>query len=141
MRMSKQILGLLVALITVLPVASAQEQWGEGEVEDAVVVIEKERKITLPFASRRFEKVPPLPSATKDYNLSYTLRPIPFSSQPIQPRMRVLTIKQENLSRINGNFVKAGFGNYLTPYLDANIGNGRNAESSYGVKATHLSSG
>ena len=46
----------------------AQENWGEGEVEDAVVVVEKERKITLPFASRRFEKVPPL--QPQEQNLS-----------------------------------------------------------------------
>ena len=49
----------LVSFVMLIPVWTvAQERNETGEIEEAEIVIRKDRKITLPAAIRNFEKIP-----------------------------------------------------------------------------------
>jgi hypothetical protein len=74
-------------------------------------------------------------------DFSYLINPIQiptrFTVEPITPaRMR-----GEPLTKLYNGFVKAGLGNYTTPYAEAFYNSLRSNEYAYGVHLKHLSSG
>ncbi len=121
--------------------AFAQEDWEDqtGDIEDAEVVIEKNVKIVLPFASRNFEKIAPLPLPTAP-TLTYGYQPIGIRISALNPVMRVRTLQDPEIAKLYGNYAKAGFGNFGTPYLEAVLNSKRNKNASFGASIYHLSS-
>src|SRR5690554_1059682 len=108
---------ILFVLSFMVGQATAQNWEDNGaEIEDVRVVIEKDRTIELPAASRNYEKVPPLPAPGKEKPMEYEFKDYNFVLKPLDPRIRVLTIQDEKLNKFYGNYVKAGLGNYATPY-------------------------
>ena len=119
----------------------AQENWdGTGEIEEAEVIIQKDRNIILPNALRIFEKVPDFSQPTGILGLSYTFKPLGFKPVAIPSRVRPLTIKTERLPSLKDNNIKVGYGNYMTPFLEANLGTGRNDQYLYNLFLHHRSS-
>ncbi|MGK7393657.1 MAG: hypothetical protein ACNS62_03755 [Candidatus Cyclobacteriaceae bacterium M3_2C_046] len=119
-----------------------QGQWqDDGEIEDAQVIIEKDRKIELPQINRNFERIPPLPvqGAGMD-NLNYEFQNYQLKLQGEAPDIRVFTIKEDPLPKFYGNYIKAGLGNYITPYLEIYTYNKRSDEYLLGAHFNHLSS-
>ncbi len=118
------------------------QDWEDNaaELDDAQVIIEKDRKIELPAASRSYEKVPPSPIEAPGQSLQYDFQNFNYSLQPLDPKIRVLTIQDEKLKKFYGNYVKAGFGNYLTPYLEGFFNNKRNDRYAIGAHVKLLSS-
>ncbi|MEJ8755374.1 hypothetical protein WG947_00075 [Pontibacter sp. H259] len=123
---------------------SAQAQnngWGEGaKLEDAEVVVEKNRVIELPSAARNFEKFKVEPPAVVDRAVKYRFEDYRLPEQDIELQMRVLTIKQDELTKLYGNYLKAGLGNYGTLYLKGFFHNKRSENSSFGANVSHVSS-
>jgi hypothetical protein len=135
----------LISTFAVLLICSiqtlAQSTWGEdGEIEDAEILIEKDRKIELPPALRNFEKVSPPPVQPVKTNLEYDFKPFKVNFSDFDPRIRVLTIKDETIPKLYGNYLKGGIANYGTPYLEGYFNNKRNKDYSYGARFRHLSS-
>ncbi|HEX9648987.1 MAG TPA: hypothetical protein VGA21_00385 [Cyclobacteriaceae bacterium] len=118
------------------------QTWEEqpGEIEEAEVVIEKNIKIVLPFAARNFEKIPPQPVSIRPGALTYSFASFLPVIQPINPRLRVVTISDEEISKLYGGYLKAGFGNYTSPLLNAYIFTKRNEKFSLGAFGNYLSS-
>ena len=115
--------------------------WGEGaKLEDAEVVVEKNRVIELPQAARNFEKFRIPPPETGDRNVRYRFSDYRLPSQDINLQMKVLTIKQDELTKLYGNYLKAGFGNYGTLYLKGYFHNKRSNTTNYGADVSHISS-
>ena len=112
----------------------------EGEIDDTEVVIEKDREIELPEASRQFERVPPADVQAPKVDVAYQFEEVTPQLPTIDPKIRVLKIKEPPLDKLYGNYVKVGFGNFLTPYVDFFANNTRNDEYAYGVHVEHLSS-
>ncbi|MGC4022952.1 MAG: hypothetical protein QM734_13915 [Cyclobacteriaceae bacterium] len=50
-----------------------------------------------------------------------------------------MKLKTENISKIYGNYISAGFGNYFSPYAEAYATSKRNKNKYYGVKFFHRS--
>lgn len=119
----------------------ALAQWEEGEIEAVEIEIVKEKQIVLPKANRNFEKVPPRPSEPIKPEITYQFTNLRIATPDFTPSIRPLRLKQEEISKIYGNYVSAGFGNYVSPYLDAYITNKRDKEKFYGVKLYHHSFG
>lgn len=118
----------------------AQENWdGTGEIEDAQVIIEKDRRIALPPASRNYEKVPALPRE-KEESGSFRFKNFTYELKPLDPKIRILTIQEDPLPKLYGNYIKGGFGNYVTPYLEGFFTSKRNEKYSGGLHFKHLSS-
>jgi len=119
----------------------AQSQWDEeGEIKDSEIIIEKNRKIELGVANRNFEKVPPLPETSQRSQLSYKFSDFEFNTKSIDPAIRVLTLQDDKLTKLYGNYLKAGFGNYGSPYLEAFLNSKRDKNYAYGLHYKHLSS-
>ena len=56
---------LVLGLSFTVAIAMAQDTGGQaGDLEDVEIEIVKERQITLPQATRNFEKIPPRPAET-----------------------------------------------------------------------------
>lgn len=129
-------LGIYVPLL-----AQQDPNWEEeGEIEEAEVVIEKSREIELPRANRKFERVPPLPVQEPSINIEYRFVEVLPKLGSLKPPIRVLKVKEPPLPKLYPNYVKAGFGNYLTPYLEVYANSARSEDYSYGVHFRHLSS-
>jgi hypothetical protein len=139
--MKKPIIILLFIMAGSLPLL-AQTQWGETrELEDANVVIEKDRIIELPRASRKFEQAPPFPVKTLgNENLAYDFKNLDLRLSTVDPQIRVFTIKEDPLDKLYGNYLKLGLGNYVTTYAELFSSNKRNDKYSTGFHFKHLSS-
>ncbi|UII19206.1 TonB-dependent receptor [Fulvivirga ligni] len=140
--MNKKLIYIVFFFCLVSMGAYAQDGWGEesGEIEDVEINIIKDLQITLPKANRNFEKIPPLTTDDKPANLQYFFSNLNFALPDIDVKMRPLRIKDESLNKLYGNYVKAGFGNYATPYLEAYLNNKRSKEYSYGAHFNYLNS-
>ena len=72
--------------------------------------------------------------------LSYYLRPVKFNSWFVPNVIAPATIRGEKQKQLFRNYLKAGIGNYNTPYLEFAATNLRSDDYSFGVHLKHLSS-
>ncbi len=133
---------IFIGVLTLLApiVVYAQEETG-GEIENVEIEIVKEKQITMPKASRNFEKVPPRPADPLAPAMTYDFKTLTFTAPDYNPVVKPLRLKDETLSKIYGNYVSAGFGNFNSPFLRGSISSKRNAEKAYGVDFFHHSFG
>jgi hypothetical protein len=121
--------------------SSKAQVWGDGEIESVEIEIVKDREITVPKASRNFSKIPPRPFEAITPPISYQFRNITFQAPDLNPAIRPLRLKQEELSKIYGNHIKIGYGNYASPLFDATFNNKRDKQKHYGARLNHHSFG
>lgn len=138
MRSLKNIFSLLIVLPAFLGAVPAFGQ-GEGEIEKVEIEIVKERQIVLPQATRNFEKVPPRPVEPIKPEITYQFKELSFRTPDFNPSIRPLRLKDQLLSKIYGNYISAGFGNYSSPYAEAYVTNKRDKSKFYGAKFFHRS--
>ncbi|OJW69369.1 MAG: hypothetical protein BGO68_02905 [Candidatus Amoebophilus sp. 36-38] len=114
----------------------------QGSIEEAEFIIQKERKNELPESTRLFKKAPlPLPIEKSSIKLQYDLYDMQPSFQPLEHKVKILRAKQDMISRLYGNYLKLGHGNYYMPYIAAFLDNTRNDKYAYGLHLSHLSEG
>lgn len=133
----------LFLLIGIIPVVAQEEDYikDEGEIVEGEFLINKELEITLPSAQRIFQKVSPDEVDAKETEpLQYSFKKYTPQLNDIRTRLRVLKLKDEKITSKPGSFLKVGFGNYMTPYLDAALNSGVNKTGNYGIKLSHISS-
>jgi len=112
----------------------------EGEIDDAEVVIEKDREITLPTASRRYEPIPPVEISRPTTSINYRFQEVVPTLPSLNPQVRPLKIKPPPLDKLYGNYAKLGFGNFLSPYAELFANSTRNNDYGFGVHLLHESS-
>lgn len=123
------------------PVVLAQiDRDQNGEISDEEVIIIKEKELKLPEAARNFEKItipvkPPTPQPQR-----YSFQEFKANLQPIEPRMSVARLPQDELQKLYGTYLKGGLGNYATTYLEAFHNSKRTNDYAYGVHFKHLAS-
>ena len=137
--------GIIIAFLflfslTGLVKAQSDDWEDDSKIDDKEIVIEKDKKIELPIANKNYEKIPQLPPSHK-----YTVKPYKLSNysmvySPVNPGIRVLKIKDEKLNKLYGNYIKAGYGNFGTPLLEAFVSNKRNEDYLVGARFNHFSS-
>lgn len=140
----KRCLLVVVSLIAMVGhTAFAQdEQWErDGEIGDVEIEIVRERQIVLPRANRNFEKVPPRPAEPITPEITYEFKNLNFNAPDYQSNPRPLRLKQEDISKIYGNYISAGFGNFSSPYLNAWINTKRDKSRFLGAHLFHRSFG
>jgi hypothetical protein len=93
----------------------------------------KDRQIVLPHANRNFEKVPPRPYEPIKPAITYEFKSFRFSTPDYNPAVRPLRLKQEELSKIYGNYLSGGFGNYASYLLEGSITTKRDKNRFLGV--------
>jgi hypothetical protein len=114
----------------------------QTDLEDQTIVITKDKKIEFAEMNRNFEKILYTPKDEKQPEQVYSYEDghlLPLVEY--NPRMRVVGIRQDTtLSKLYGNYVKAGLGNYGTTYLEAWTNNKRADKLQYGAHFKHLAS-
>ena len=129
---------------TVVLGAQAQTQSGKGKargtIQDAEIEIVKDRVNTLPEATRNFEKIRLAPPPAPSRQVTYTYPDFRLPPTRLAPSVQVLTIAQEELTPLTGNYLKLGLGNYGTIYGRAHLHSTRNDQYSYGLDLRHQSS-
>jgi hypothetical protein len=111
-----------------------------GTIEEAEVEVVKERENQLPEAARNYDKVV-LPAPPKaDRAVRYTFPDFRLPSQNLTPSVRVLTIKQEELAPLQGNYARIGVGNYASLFGEAHAHTTRSEDHALGLDLRHLSS-
>jgi hypothetical protein len=123
--------------------AYAQEPaktWTDGEIENVEIEIVKEREITLPGADRNFEKIPPRPSEPIKPPITYDFKPFSFKAPQLNPQIRPLKLKQESKRKMYGGFLRLGYGNYVSPLLEAYYNTTRDKNKLVGAHLYHTSS-
>jgi len=136
----KYIIALAITLLSTT--LMAQEDWElpSGEIEDAEVVIEKSKEITLPMAARRFGTIPLETVERPNESFSYQIVDPDFELEKVIFKVRPKTVKQEALQKFYAGTVNLGFGNYITPYIKADLATKRSDEYAFNINARHLSS-
>jgi hypothetical protein len=112
-------------------------QSNQGNLEDIEVVIRKDKDITLPRANRNYQKISeiPQPEIKPSGELSFGDHNIGLS--PLDPSIRINKLKDEPLSKLYGNYVRGGFGNYANTYLEAFVGNKREDKGYFNIHGLH----
>ncbi|MEN8248518.1 MAG: hypothetical protein ABFS32_06270, partial [Bacteroidota bacterium] len=141
--MNRYIYYIIVLLIT-LPLAGlAQDDWEKpaGGIEDAKVVIEKDKVISLRPVSRRFKSIQfEMPEAVP-VKLNYQLPDANDSLPKLQVIVRPKTMKDQALDKLYSLNGKVGYGNYRSPFILLNAGTKRNDEYMLDAYFNHYSSG
>jgi translation initiation factor 1 len=131
-------------LFILLPaVVFAQDDWEKpaGGIEDARVVIEKEKVINLRPVSRRFKSIQfEVPKAVP-ITLNYQLPEVNAKLPSLQVIVRPKTMKTPPLDKLFSFNGKLGYGNYRTPLVLLNIGTKRSDEYMLDAYLNHISSG
>lgn len=135
----------VLAICFFLPGAAfAQEndkKWEEtGELDAVEIEIVKQRQITLPAVSRNFEKIPPKPTEPIKPPIVYDFRAFNFQTPQISPLIRPLKLKDAAKSEVYGGYLTAGYGNYVSPYLEGFINSKRDKNKLVGAHAYLYSS-
>lgn len=131
---------LLIALV-IPSIAQPPEKWGEGEIEKVEIQITKEKQITLPQASRNYEKIPPRPAEPIKPVITYDFKNLSFNTPDYNPSIRPLRLQAEPIAKIYGNYVSAALGNYASIFVDAYATTKRDKDKFYGFKVSHLGFG
>ncbi len=133
-------LGLFVLLTLSAYAQEPAKTWTDGEIENVEIEIVKEREITLPGADRNFEKIPPRPSEPIKPPITYDFKPFSFKAPLLNPQIRPLKLKQESQRKVYGGFLRLGYGNYVSPLLEAYYNTTRDKNKLIGAHLYHTSS-
>ncbi len=125
--------GILTAALLLLLTATGIAQQTRTDLEDVTIEIVEEREITLPPATRSYDKVPPRPAEDSRPSFSYDFVPFSFQAPPISPAIRPLKLKQERPPDVLGGYISAGYGNYASPYLEGFVNSRRDRNKLIGA--------
>jgi hypothetical protein len=71
---------------------------------------------------------------------NYSILSREYRVEPMLEPITPASIQGESISKLYRNYIKAGFGNYGTPYIDFHANKLRSKKNSFGVRAKHISS-
>ncbi len=132
---------LHILFVTLLTWGTTFAQDGDGSGISTSFVQEVELEIQLDSAERVYEGATyPVPRKVEVEKQTYQAQDFSLQLSPLDQKIRVFTVKSDDLSPLERHYVRAGFGNYVTPYLDVFTGSGRNEDFIYSANFKHLSS-
>ena len=137
----KYYIALLVLFIAPVTLV-AQEKWEKpaGGIENAQVVIEKDKVIKLRAVSRRFKairiEIPQPKPITFNYQLAEAVDSLPSLQVIVRPK----TMRDRPLDKFYSLNAKLGYGNYQSPYALINAGTKRSDEYMVNAYLNHYSS-
>ena len=133
-------LALVLLIFSVLH-SGVNGSFAQGALEEAEIVIRKDRKITLPPVTRNFEKIPQLPVRAVSSKQVYQFKSFDYNLSPMEPSFRTLNYQADRVQPdYAANYVKAGYGNFGTPYLEGYLGSKKSKDYLFNLYVKHLSS-
>jgi hypothetical protein len=128
-----------IGLTSGLTFAQTQKR---GEVTDQEFIIRKDRILTVPTQPRMYEKLPILPQPTGLSDFTYYVSKYRLKLKPIElkPEAAQKIYRPERLDLYNG-YVRAGYGNFDSPLLEARYMGTSVSDFNYAVQLNHQSFG
>jgi len=139
--MTKHLITILIGCMGCWNSLAQETSDQQGEVEDAQVLIEKDKIIKLPPADRQYEEMVPMPTPPSPPSPSYSFSDFPYQVSYLDPRIRMLGIRNDPVEKNKDNYLKFGYGNFNSPYLEGYFNNTQSEDFLLGLHAKHLSSG
>lgn len=145
-KIQKIYLFIIVQLVVCFPILAQQTPWEDpaattkGEIKDANFTVVIDRVNTLPPAFRVFSKVDVVEDKEHFEVQNYEFNDYKLNVPDIESKVKIVGIKPDEPKPVLANYVKAGFGNYVTPYLDVFLGSKEKENYVYGLRLKHLSS-
>lgn len=127
----------MVVLVFMIPF----RLWGQNESSlNKDIIFRKEGRIELPNVTRNYEKVtynfPKQEIPPQQYGFTTVLGEV----ARLETKIRIRPLNPDSLKKLYANYVKAGFGNYVTPYLEGYFSSKRSDKFVYNLHLRHLSS-
>lgn len=89
-----------------------EEPEKEGEVENAEIIITKDRQLTLPNSDKIFEKSRIINNAFTPDLRPNIFKPYSYVPQKANPNFKAVAPKQPRREQLYANYIKAGLGNF-----------------------------
>jgi hypothetical protein len=113
----------------------------EGEIEDAQVIIEKDRKIVLPFQQRYYDKISEVAQPIVTEKLSYSYLNTFYAPPSVNQRYQAAELGKQRQLDLQQSEIRVGFGNYQSPMAKASIFTKLSDNFLAGLDVRHLSFG
>jgi hypothetical protein len=136
-RMKKIIITILIIALFTLPGVAQKKQ--QETVMKREVTLYNPYKPSLPSVVKK-SYLPDMNDTAKvkpDFN--YNLSTAPFLPAYTISPIRPASLLPDPLSKLYRNYVKIGFGNYITPLAEISITNERSKKGAIGIQARHFS--
>lgn len=135
----KQIIGLSAFLFFSICV-HAQKRGKEDTTKKTVVITSAYKPVLKPAAKINFAAAIPAADTSKPALLTYNVpaQNLFFSYQPVALKPLALSLDSA-IGWINSNYVKAGYGNYSSPYLETGLSYGDGKNSLINFFGKHIS--
>jgi hypothetical protein len=132
-------IGLMLAVISVVKAQDLPPV--QGEIEDAQVIIEKDRKIILPFQQRYYDKISEVAQSTVTEKLSYSYLNTFYAPPSVNQRYQAAELSKAKQLDLQQSEIRVGFGNYQSPMGKASIFTNLSNNFLAGLDVRHLSFG
>lgn len=104
------------------------------------VVVEIEQNVEIDSADRNYDPIREPRRQVKVKDQEYGVVDYQFETEKVSPTIRVFRIKPPDKPELYKHFVKGGFGNYVSPYLELFTSSSRDDEWQYNAHYKHYSS-
>jgi len=126
-------------VFVVLLLLSAEFAWSQSG-ESYTVVVPTVFSPTLSDAQQKInEKANIVDTVVVKQAVSYNIFSPVYTAQFTPEPIAAPKVGRDQITRLYRNFIKFGFGNYWTPYLDFEVNSLRSTQYAFGVKAFHHS--
>lgn len=128
----------LISSVIILRPALAQENRDRGEIRDTEFIIRKDRVLSLPKQPRLYERPPSLPAVSSQGNYVYEVKNFLLDLQPVELNIQPFAKSfPKQVKEQYRSFVRAGFGNYMSPLAEVHVNSLNSDEHTYGLKIKH----
>ncbi len=136
----KRLISILFAVIICNYTLQAQKRKGDDTTKKTVVITSAYKPVLKPASKINFAATIPVADTGKPALANYLVpaQNLFFSYQPVALKPLALSIDSMP-AWINANYVKAGFGNYSTPYAEAGLSYGDGKTSLINFLGKHIS--
>jgi hypothetical protein len=126
----------------VLAMAIASVSYGQDDDNLKVEkIFTKTARIELNTANRNFEKINNIQPNQPHAPLEYKVQDLELLLPKLDTKVKVAPLDDKKvMTKLYGDYLKVGFGNYTTPYLEAFANNKRSEKYLYGAHVKHFSS-
>ena len=107
------------------------------DLEEQVIVVDKERKLELPEAARNLEKINVPPREQEITPQQYSFRDLRPGMNPVVIQPKARTMPEEPLDKLYGNYLRVGGGNYAHSYVEGIVSQKRSKDTDYGLQLKH----
>lgn len=137
-RAMRYIIGLFTLLFLFANANGQQKDKQQEEYNEEVTIIAPYQPSISD--ARKIEMAPSLKVETPEKRkVTYNIQPQKINVSFSPEQLEAVRLKQESAESINANFIKAGFGNYKTPYAELFSTTGPSENHRLGFHAKHLS--